>query len=86
MEFDAMKTIPVKPFGLPGFGTLGAVMVLMLYWPDTEVHAYVDPGSGSMFLQFLLGGMAGLGLVLRVTWKSLRNKFGRAGSQPTDKP
>lgn len=79
-----MRNVPIKPLGLPAFGTLGAVIVLMLYWPGAEGHAYVDPGSGSMFLQFLLGGIAGLGLVLRVMWKSLRNKFARPRSP--DKP
>lgn len=64
--------------------TLIALVVLILYWPGAEVHAYVDPGSGSMFLQFLLGGIAGLGLVLRVVWKSLRNKFAKTWSP--DKP
>lgn len=29
-------------------------------------HAYVDPGSGSMILQLLLGGLAGLFVIGRI--------------------
>jgi hypothetical protein len=30
--------------------------------------AYVDPGSGSLLIQLLLGGLAGLGVMLKLFW------------------
>ena len=33
------------------------------------VLAYLDPGSGSMLLQLLLGGAAAAGIGLKMTWR-----------------
>lgn len=41
---------------------------------------YLDPGTGSLFLQLLLGGVAGLLVVLKLSWRRLLSVFGvRAG-------
>ena len=37
-------------------------------------HAYLDPGNGSMLLQLLLGGFAGLGVGIRVMWQRYRGR------------
>jgi hypothetical protein len=37
----------------------------------TPAHAYLDPATGSMILQVLLGGVAGLALVARLYWHRL---------------
>lgn len=34
-------------------------------------HAYIDPGSGSMLLQLLLGGVAGMLLAVKIFWRSI---------------
>jgi len=36
-----------------------------------SAYAYLDPGTGSMILQVLLGGVAGLALVGRLYWHKL---------------
>lgn len=41
-----------------------------------EAHAYLDPGAGSMLLQILLGGMAGLGVLGKLYWHRIRKLFG----------
>ena len=33
------------------------------------VLAYLDPGSGSMILQLLVGGLAAMGVALRMYWQ-----------------
>jgi len=38
--------------------------------------AYLDPASGSMLLQLLLGGVAGLALVAKLYWHKLLGLFG----------
>lgn len=35
-------------------------------------QAYLDPGSGSMFLQLLLGGFAGLAVLIKMYWHKLK--------------
>jgi hypothetical protein len=37
--------------------------------------AYVDPGSGSLMLQAVLAGFAGLAVTLRLTWRRITNRF-----------
>jgi hypothetical protein len=43
-------------------------------FPSTAL-AYLDPGSGSMMLQLLLGGVAGLGVLLKIYWQSVVSIF-----------
>jgi hypothetical protein len=38
--------------------------------------AYLDPGSGSMMLQALLGGAAGVAVLLKIYWRRLRGLVG----------
>ena len=39
-------------------------------------YAYLDPGSGSVMLQLLLGGLAGLVVLLKLYWHRLLVFFG----------
>ena len=52
------------------------LMALLLGLP-AAAHAYVDPGAGSMFLQLLLGGSAGLLVVFRIFRERIYRFFGR---------
>ena len=42
-----------------------------------EALAYLDPGSGSMMLQLLLGGIAGVAVILKLYWNSFAGLFRR---------
>jgi len=33
--------------------------------------AYIDPGSGSLLLQIILGGVAAAGVTMKLTWRRL---------------
>ena len=33
--------------------------------------AYIDPGSGSMLLQIILGGVAAIGVTAKLTWRRM---------------
>ena len=48
--------------------------------------AYLDPGSGSMILQLLTGGVAAVGVGAKFYWKRLRSFFhlGRNGEASGD--
>ena len=46
---------------------------------EAPVHAYLDPGSGSMLLQVLLGGFAAIGVAIRLYWQRAAARFRRQG-------
>ena len=36
-----------------------------------SVHAYIDPGSGSLILQVLIGGVVGIVVAIKLYWKKI---------------
>lgn len=53
-----------------------ALLFLLLALPSAA-HAYIDPSAGSLLLQLVLGGLAGLMVALRLSWRRLTGLFGR---------
>jgi hypothetical protein len=51
---------------------------ILLVW-DVRLDAYLDPGSGSMLIQLLLGGVAGLAVILKLFWRRILDIFGLGG-------
>jgi hypothetical protein len=45
-------------------------------------YAYLDPGSGSMLVQLLLGGVAGALVLVRLYWRRLMTFVGLAKDSP----
>jgi hypothetical protein len=54
--------------------------VLLVALAPRSAHAYLDPGAGSMILQLVLGGLAGLAVGLRLVWRRLAGRFSRRES------
>jgi hypothetical protein len=52
-----------------------AVLLLLMF---TDAVAYLDPGTGSMLLQVILGGIAAVGVAIKLYWHKLRAAFGMA--------
>lgn len=44
-------------------------VLLFLFLLSNPVYAYLDAGSGSMILQIILGGLAGLAVILKLYWR-----------------
>jgi hypothetical protein len=44
---------------------------------EQQVLAYLDPGSGSMIIQILVGGLAAVGVTMKLYWRRLTALFGR---------
>ena len=42
----------------------------------TNASAYLDPGTGSMMLQVILGGIAAVGVAIKLYWHKLRVAIG----------
>ncbi len=52
------------------------VLAIILLLPAVPTYAYLDPASGSMFLQLLLGGVAGIALAVKLYWHKLLRFLG----------
>jgi hypothetical protein len=46
----------------------------------TEARAYLDAGTGSMLVQLLLGGVAGLAVLAKLYWRRLTAMLGFAAA------
>ena len=62
--------------------TLLLVAILVLW--SRPAYAYLDPGTGSMILATILGGVAGLLVAGKVFWRGILAAFG-VGKQDEDK-
>ena len=60
---------------------INLVLTLCLVWllAETPVQAYLDPGSGSMLLQVLLGGSAAVAVIFKLYWNRVTALFRRKG-------
>ena len=41
----------------------------------SKPELYLDPGSGSMLIQIVLGAVLGLGVLVRVFWSNIKDFF-----------
>ena len=41
----------------------------------SDAFAYLDPGSGSMIFQALIGALIGVGIALKIYWDKLKFKL-----------
>ena len=57
---------------------LAAVFCWVFLMTERSAFAYIDPGTGTMIFQLLLGGIAGLVIVGKLYWHSLLSFFGRS--------
>ena len=67
-----MSSRPVAIFSIQTVMLL--TLAVILGW-TAPAHAYVDPGSGSMFVQLVLGGVAGIAVAIRIYWRRLVGRF-----------
>ena len=52
-----------------------AFVIVALVVLERPAAAYLDPGTGSMLLQALLGGVAAVGVIARLYWHRLAAVF-----------
>jgi len=50
-----------------------AFLLILISLSPTETLAYIDPGTGSYFLQLLIAGLLGLGFGIKVYWRRLKS-------------
>ena len=52
------------------------LIVLILLLVAQPAWAYLDPGTGSMLLQVILGGIAAVGVAIKLGWHKIRAALG----------
>lgn len=62
---------------------IATIATVFLLASPHAAHAYIDPGTGGMLLQLLLGGVAGALVIIKLYWFRVRQTVGRLfGSKP----
>jgi hypothetical protein len=51
-----------------------------------DVLAYLDPGTGSMLVQLLVGGLAAAGVALKLYWRRFTSFFHLRKDKPELQP
>jgi hypothetical protein len=60
------------------------LLIAYLVWmSERQVDAYLDPGSGSMLVQLLLGGVAGAAVIMKLGWERFKDVFRSSRTKPT---
>ena len=54
------------------------LITIFLMLMISDAVAYLDPGTGSMLLQVILGGIAAVGVAIKLYWHKLRAALGMA--------
>ena len=49
------------------------LLIFIFYLPSLNAYAYLDPGTGSLILQALLGILAAIGAYITLYWRKLKN-------------
>lgn len=52
------------------------LLAIVLLTAVEPLYAYLDPGTGSMLLQVILGGVAAIGVALKLFWHRIRIALG----------
>ena len=58
-------------------------LMVALIVPQTA-HAYLDPATGSMILQAVIGGVAAAALAFKFYWRRIQAFFGYGGTDESE--
>jgi len=50
------------------FRILGVITSLSFGFLISDAYAYIDPGSGSMIIQMIIGVLVGVGITVKIYW------------------
>ena len=56
-------------------GRKSALICIILIFTSTPAYAYLDPGTGSVVIQALMGVLVGLVITLKIYWSRLKEKI-----------
>ena len=64
----------VREYMKKGFLALVFAFTLSLFWSQ-NAYAYIDPGSGSIIIQAIIGALVGVGITAKIYWYKIKEKF-----------
>jgi hypothetical protein len=70
------EALAMQPSTRPSVIQTAIFLAVLLGW-IAPAYAYLDPATGSILLQGLIAGVAGLVVVLRLYWQRLKALFRR---------
>ncbi|MDH3735658.1 MAG: hypothetical protein OEQ94_01385 [Nitrosopumilus sp.] len=54
---------------------IAAISLLLPAFIISDAYAYLDPGSGSIVIQSIIGALVGVGIAIKVYWEKVKMKF-----------
>lgn len=79
------RSLDAKPNRSPDLSiktALGLLLAITLFFP-ADAQAYLDPGTGSMIIQVIVGGVAGAIVIVKMQWARIQRFF---GGKPLESP
>lgn len=58
------------------FIVTGSILLFIVLFSATPAHAYLDPGTGSVILQGVLGAIAAIAVVTKLYWHRILRFLG----------
>jgi len=55
----------------------GAILSIIHTTSVSSAYAYIDPGTGSLVIQIIIGALVGVGITLKIYWYKLKEKLTR---------
>ena len=57
------------------FWPILVITLILGQFSVSNAFAYIDPGSGSMIVQMLIGTLVGAGIAVKLYWLKIKMKF-----------
>ncbi len=54
---------------------VAASTLFVFFLTTSQAHAYLDPNSGSLMLQIILGGLAGVAVIIKLYFNKVKSFF-----------
>ena len=57
------------------FLPITVLLLIFGHFSISNAYAYLDPGTGSIIAQMLIGTLVGAGLAIKIYWQRIKMKF-----------
>ena len=57
------------------FLPITVILLIFGHFGISNAYAYLDPGTGSIIAQMLIGTLVGAGLAIKIYWQKIKMKF-----------
>ena len=68
------------------YSAIAAALAALILLLPAPAHAYIDPNSGSLILQVVLGGVAGLAVIAKLYWHKILGMLGLRKGDRVESP